>query len=134
MSADIVVAREPRLDAAEFLDVLERSGLAARRPVDEPDRIAGMAANGNLVVAARDGALLVGLARSVTDWAYCCYCSDLAVDRAYRHRGLGKRLIDVSRAALHPQARFYLVSAPAAVGFYERIGMERVEQCFRLRG
>lgn len=130
----ILIAREAALDPDEFLDVLQRSGLAERRPVDQPDRIAGMAANANLVVAARDNGLLVGVARSVTDFVYCCYCSDLAVDRAYQRHGLGKKLIGASRAELHADARFYLVSAPAAVGFYERIGMERVPQCFRLQG
>ncbi len=130
----VVIAREATLEPAEFLDVLKRSGLAERRPVGQPDRIAGMAANANLVIAARDKGLLIGVARSVTDFAYCCYCSDLAVDRAYQRRGLGKTLIDASRAELHAEARFYLVSAPSAVGFYERIGMERVPQCFRLRG
>lgn len=130
--SDVVIAREGRLDAGEFLDLLHRSGLAARRPADDSDRIAAMAANANLIVAARAGILLVGLARSVTDWAYCCYCSDLAVDRAYQRRGLGRRLIEASRAELHPRARFYLVSAPAAVPFYEHIGMQRVKDCFRL--
>lgn len=132
MSTDILVCREDRLDAQEFLGVLQRSGLAQRRPADDVSRIAAMAANGNLIVAARDAGRLVGVARSVTDFAYCCYCSDLAVDRAYQGQGLGQRLIEVSRAELHPKARFYLVSAPAAVGFYERIGMQRVENCFRL--
>lgn len=132
--SSVVIAREATLDPAEFLDVLMRSGLAERRPVGEPDRIAGMAANADLVIAARDNGFLVGVARSVTDFAYCCYCSDLAVDRAYQRQGLGKKLIDASRAELHADARFYLISAPAAVGFYQRIGMERVPQCFRLQG
>lgn len=131
MSGEIVVAREARLDAREFLDVLRRSGLADRRPADDPDRIAAMSANANLIVTARNGSRLVGVARSVTDFAYCCYCSDLAVDRAFQGRGLGRRLIELSRAELHPKARFLLVSASAAIPFYERIGMERVSTAFR---
>lgn len=132
MTGAITVAREPRLEADEFLDVLRRSDLAERRPAEDRERIAAMAANANLIVVARARGRLVGIARSVTDWVYCCYCSELAVDRGFQRHGLGKRLIDASRAELHPRARFYLVSAPAAVGFYERIGMERVRDCFRL--
>jgi GNAT superfamily N-acetyltransferase len=133
MSDAVTYAREEALDPAEFLDVLHRSGLAARRPVDDFDRIADMAVNANLVVTARDGGgLLVGVSRCVTDFAYCCYCSDLAVDRDWQGKGVGRELIARSRAELHPNARFYLISAPDAVPFYERIGMERVERCFRL--
>jgi len=78
----ITYAIEEDLDAEEFVDVLKRSGLAARRPVDEPGVIQGMVENADLVISARDGeGRLVGVARSVTDFAYCCYLSDLAVDR-----------------------------------------------------
>lgn len=93
-----------------------------------------MAANANLIVTARAAAgPLVGVSRCVTDFAYCCYCSDPAVDRAWQGKGLGRKLVAASRAELHPNAAFYLVSAPDAVAFYERLGMERVEDCFRLR-
>jgi GNAT superfamily N-acetyltransferase len=133
MSGAVTYAREAALEADEFLDVLHRSGLAARRPVDDTARIGNMAANANLVVTARDErGLLVGISRCVTDFAYCCYCSDLAVDRDWQGRGVGRELIARSRAELHPNARFYLISAPDAVPFYERIGMERVDRCFRL--
>jgi GNAT superfamily N-acetyltransferase len=132
MSA-IVYNREPGLSAGEFLGVLRRSGLAERRPVDDIERIAGMLANANLVVTARDAGTLVGVARSVTDFAYCCYCSDLAVDAEYLRRGIAQALLDATRAALHPNAVLLLIAAPAAISYYEHIGMERFVQCFGIR-
>jgi GNAT superfamily N-acetyltransferase len=132
MSA-ITYRRESNLSTAEFLGVLHRSGLAARRPVDDLERIAAMLANANLVITARDGATLAGVSRCVTDFAYCCYCSDLAVDAAYQRRGIGRALLEATRAALHPNALLLLVAAPAAISYYEHIGMERLVQCFGVR-
>lgn len=124
---------EPRLGRDDFIDVLQRSGLAERRPVDDDACIDGMLANANLIIAARDPAAdnrLVGVSRCVTDFTYCCYCSDLAVDRDYQGQGIGSGLIDVSRAELGPKCSFFLISAPQAVAFYERINMPRIERVF----
>lgn len=132
---DKVVYRvENSLDPDEFLDVLRRSGLAARRPVDEPDRIRGMVENANLTVAARDSdGLLIGIARSITDFAYCCYLSDLAVDVAWQKKGIGRELIRRTRDSIHPKALLLLLSAPAAMDYYPRIGMEKLDTCFAFR-
>jgi len=127
----IVYAREQDLSTGEFLSVLFGSGLAERRPVDQPERIAEMLTNADLTVTARDRTgRIVGVARSVTDWSYCLYCSDLAVDRPYQGRGIGKRLLSET-AALAPGVKsFLLVSAPAAAGFYEKAGYERLPDTF----
>lgn len=129
----IVYSPEPGLSQAEFIDILQRSGLAARRPVGDQSCIEGMLANADLVIAARDtnaAGRLVGVSRCVTDFAYCCYCSDLAVDREYQGRGIGSKLIDASRKQLGPGCSFFLISAPQAVAFYERINMPRIERVF----
>ena len=127
----VAYAIETALDSAEFTDVLRRSGLAARRPVDEPDRIRDMVRNANLTVTARDpGGVLIGVARSLTDFAYCCYLSDLAVDAAYQKRGIGRELIRRTHAAAGPGAILLLLSAPDAMSYYRRIGMKRVENGF----
>lgn len=107
---DIVIQQEPQLTAEEFLAVLERSGLAERRPVGAPERIAEMLAHANLIITARDGGKIVGVSRSVTDFAYCCYCSDLAVDRGYQGRGIGRQLLEATKAACIPRRRF--ISSP----------------------
>src|SRR6202030_1427194 len=92
-SFEITYALEPHMSTVDFIDVLRRSTLAERRPVDDPDRIARMLAATDLLVAARQGGVLVGVARSITDWNYTCYLSDLAVDQAYQGQGIGRALI-----------------------------------------
>ncbi|MDZ4790742.1 MAG: GNAT family N-acetyltransferase [Hyphomicrobiales bacterium] len=126
---NILITREAKIPLAEYIGVLEASGLRARRPVD-PDRIATMIANSNLIMAARDSGRLIGVSRCISDFAFNCYCSDLAVDKAYQGQGVGHALIDATIAQLHPKASFYLTSAPDAVSFYERIGMSRNDRAF----
>lgn len=118
------------LDPDVFISVLIRSGLAERRPASDRDRIARMLAGSDLVVVARDGADVIGVARSLTDHAYCCYLSDLAVDTAYQGRGIGRRLIEETRRAAGPETMCLLLSAPDATGFYETIGMPRQSRAF----
>jgi ribosomal protein S18 acetylase RimI-like enzyme len=116
----------------QFVDILRRSGLAERRPIDDAACMAGMLANGNLSVTAWDGAALVGIARSVTDFVFCCYLSDLAVDRDYQRRGIGRQLIARTQAALGQHAKLVLLAAPKAVGYYPHIGMQPHPQAWVL--
>ncbi|MCW5874143.1 MAG: GNAT family N-acetyltransferase [Anaerolineales bacterium] len=108
------------LDAA--IELYRASTLGVRRPVDDAERMAKMLANANLTVTAWDGKLLVGIARSVTDWVYCCYLSDLAVRASHQKGGIGKQLIRHTQAALQPEAKLILLAAPAAVDYYPHIG------------
>src|SRR5579862_8082723 len=119
----IVYACEPDLSALEFRDVLIASTLGARRPVDDLARLERMLRNATIVVTARDGARLVGVSRAITDFAYCCYLSDLAVDVAYQRQGIGKRLIEETRKRAGEGCTLVLISAPAAEGYYPKIGM-----------
>lgn len=122
---------EPDLTVEAFLDVLHRSGFAERRPVDEPARIAGMLKEADLIVTARDtdGALL-GVARSITDWHYALYCSDLCVAKSAQGLGIGKALLRETEKAAPRCHAYLLLSAPKAVSFYEAAGFERHENCF----
>lgn len=108
----------------QFVDLLRRSTLGERRPIDDPERIAGMLRHADLLCTAWDGDRLVGVARSVTDFVYCCYLSDLAVDKDCQCQGIGKRLIELTQRQLHPEANVVLLAAPAATGYYPRIGMK----------
>lgn len=131
MSDDaILYAVEPELSADEFIDVLRSSGLAERRPADDRPRIEAMLRNADLIVTARLDGRIVGVARSVTDFVYCCYLSDLAVDRALQGRGIGKELMRRTRAAVGAGTMCLLLSAPKAVTFYEQSGMERHDRAF----
>jgi predicted N-acetyltransferase YhbS len=123
----ITVRREETLDPGEFRQVLVESTLGERRPVEDPERLARMVANSNLVLTARDAATgrLVGVARSVTDFAYCCYLSDLAVSRDVQHGGIGRRLIEATLAELDPEAKIILLAAPAAVDYYPKVGFDQ---------
>ena len=127
---DIVYAFEPDLSAEEFRDVLVASTLSARRPAKDLGRLERILRQANIVATARDGAKLVGISRAITDFSYCCYLSDLAVDAAYQRRGIGRRLIEATQAQAGPQTTLILLSAPAAESYYPKIGMKRHESCW----
>jgi len=128
---EIIYKVETELAPSEFIDVLNRTTLGERRPVDDFDRIKQMCENANLIITARIDGKLIGIARSVTDFAYCIYLSDLAVDREYQKRGIGKKLIEETKKSA-PMATLILLSAPAAVDYYPKIGMTKHNHCFIL--
>ena len=123
---------ENDLSLEEFKAILEKSTLAERRPMNEPDRLQKMLEHGNLIITARDNGKIVGVARSITDFHYATYLSELAVDKAYQKKGIGKELIKQTKLNA-PKALLILLSAPAAVHFYPKVGMKRHEHCYLLR-
>jgi ribosomal protein S18 acetylase RimI-like enzyme len=127
---DVAYAIEPGLTPAEFVDVLVRSTLAERRPVHDPARIAAMLANADVIVTARVGGRLVGVSRAVTDFAYRCYLSDLAVDGAFQRRGIGRELIRRTHAAAGRHTTLVLVAAPKARDYCPHIGMQAHDSCW----
>lgn len=122
---------ETGLSWEEFRDVLVHSTLGERRPVDEPERLKKMLEHANLVVTARLDGTLIGIARSLTDYAFCTYVSDLAVDLAHQKKGIGRELIRQTKLA-SPGARLILLAAPAAIDYYPKIGMTRHEYAYLL--
>lgn len=122
---------EQSITTAEFTEVLNASTLAERRPVNEPERIAQMLQHANLIATARDEGKLIGVARSLTDFVYCTYLSDLAVDERYQKMGIGKALIRLTKNH-SPQAKLILLAAPKAVDYYPKIGMTKWEHCYTL--
>ena len=129
---NVIYQIEPLLSAEEFREILVHSTLGERRPVDDFSRLKQMCENASLIVTARLDGKLIGIARSITDFVYCTYLSDLAVDKAYQQRGIGKQLILETKKQT-PQATLILLSAPAAVNYYPKIGMTRHEHGFLLR-
>lgn len=121
MAIDYRIGNELPLDAV--LDLYRSCSLGARRPLDDPDRMAAMVAGSNLVVTAWDGPLLVGIARSMTDGAYATYLSDLAVRESHQKRGIGRELMARTRAAA-PRTQLILLAAPGARDYYPRVGFK----------
>ena len=121
------------IDVDDFVELLRTSTLGERRPIDDREIMAAMLANANLVVSAWDGERLVGISRSLTDFAYVAYLSDLAVDVDYQRRGIGVELIARTRAALGPGSTIILLAAPAAADYYPRIGFTHRPQAWMLR-
>lgn len=116
------------LDPLDIVRVFENSGI--RRPTTDLPRIARMFASPCLVLSAWDGETLIGVSRSLTDFAYCCYLSDLAVDRKYQHQGIGRELVRRTQAIIGDEVSLILLSAPEAMDYYPKIGFEPARNAF----
>lgn len=121
-----------QLDLDQVIELYKSCSLGARRPVEERERMRRMLAEANLVITAWDGDALVGISRSLTDFCYCTYLSDLAVRETYQKHGIGKELIRRTQEA-GGQATVILLAAPAAVDYYPHIGMTQHNSCWMLR-
>jgi len=122
---------ENNISPNEFRELLIKSTLGERRPVDDFERIKAMIENANLIITARHNDKLVGVARSLTDFVYCTYLSDLAVDEEYQKQGIGKELIRLTKLET-PKATTILLAAPKAVDYYPHIGFKAHNACFLL--
>lgn len=128
----ITYRTDARPTAEQIIDLYKSSGL--NRPVDDAARIQKMYDFSNLIVTAWDGDLLVGVSRTLSDYCYCCYLSDLAVREEYKHAGIGKKLIELTKEESGGEkCTLILLSAPAAMGYYPKIGMENVDNCFLIK-
>jgi ribosomal protein S18 acetylase RimI-like enzyme len=123
----------PEISVEDFIDILNRSGLGERRPVDDKEIINGMLEYADIIIAAYNNDKTVGIARAVTDYHYCCYLSDLAVDKEYQHQGIGKALISKLKKSLHKNCKIILLSAPAATEYYPKIGFEKHNSAWILK-
>jgi predicted N-acetyltransferase YhbS len=124
--------QEPDLAPEQFIDVLRRSTLAERRPVDDAATIREMIRNADVILTARQEGLLVGVARALTDFAFCTYLSDLAVDEKYQRQGIGRELIRRTHEAAGLHTVLILVAAPKAQTYYPHIGMTKHESCWTI--
>lgn len=116
----------------QFIELLTRSTLSERRPVDNRECLSGMISNSNLTVTAWHEGELVGIARSVTDFHYACYLSDLAVHQKFQKQGIGKHLQSLTQEQLGPECKLILIAAPAAHAYYEHIGFTHNPRCWVL--
>lgn len=120
------------ISADQFIELLVKSTLGERRPVNDRICMEGMVKNSNLMVTAWDGETLAGIARSMTDFHYACYLSDLAVHKDYQGTGIGKKLQSLTQEQLGPNCKLILIAAPAANTYYEHIGFTNNPRCWIL--
>ena len=120
------------LDLEAVIELYRASTLGERRPVDDRERMSAMLQKANLIITAWDGAQIVGIARSVSDFSYATYLSDLAVRLSHRRQGIGRELIRRTQEA-GGQASVILLSAPKAVDYYPRIGMKSHPSAWTLK-
>lgn len=132
-SENISYSQNTKISAEEFIDLLKRSTLDARRPVDDKERIQSMLDHANIVITAWSRKTLVGVSRAISDFSFCCYLSDLAVDVSFQKQGIGKRLIDETHMVSGLSTMLILLAAPAATEYYPKIGMEKFPDCFVIR-
>lgn len=121
---------DKRPSAEQVIELYNKSGL--NRPTNDRQRMSTMIESSNLIVTAWDNDLLVGISRSITDWVWCCYLSDLAVHPEYKKGGIGKELVRLTKEKLGDQSMVLLLSAPTAMEYYPKIGMIKEDRAFTI--
>ena len=120
-----------QLEPVEVARVFEASGIS--KPTKDISRIAQMFANANIVISAWDGTRLVGVCRALTDYSYCCYLSDLAVNVAYQKHGIGRELIRRTQSIIGEEVSLILISAPDAISYYPKVGFALADNAYVIR-
>lgn len=118
-------------DTEQIIEVYNSSGI--RRPTNDKERIEKMYAHSNLILTAWDNDRLIGISRSLTDFCYCCYLSDLAVRAEYQKQGIGQKLIQLTQDKIGKQTALILLSAPSAMEYYPKIGFEKIENGYIIK-
>ncbi|OWY24711.1 GNAT family N-acetyltransferase [Sphingobacteriales bacterium UPWRP_1] len=119
------------LQAAQVAALYNDAGLL--RPTNDLERMEKMVQNANLVISAWHNEELVGLARAIADFSFCCYLSDLAVKKSYQHLGIGKELVRLTKEQAGEESMLLLLSVPTAMEYYPKIGMEKAENAFIIK-
>lgn len=112
-----------RIEPHELAELFKNSGI--NRPVGDLPRLKKMLDNSNILVTAWDGEKLVGIARGLTDFGYCCYLSDLAVHKDYQEQGIGQDLVNKVLEIIGEESMLLLLSSPNAMDYYPKIGFEK---------
>jgi len=126
----IEYSTERTITVEQFIEVLVGSTLGERRPVHDLETVKAMLEHANLLATAWDGERLVGVARCVTDFAYCCYLSDLAVEEKHQHQGIGTELMRQIQSQLSENARIILLAAPGSLEYYPKVGYHQADSAW----
>ncbi|MCH8906194.1 MAG: GNAT family N-acetyltransferase [Candidatus Heimdallarchaeota archaeon] len=127
---NITYSSQRKLSVEEFISILNRSGLAEGRPVSDIPRLEKMLKHGTVLITVWDDELLVGVGRTITDYSFCSYMSDLAVDKNCQRQGIGKIIIDITREIIGKDVMLLLVSAPAANIYYAKVGFVKMDRAW----
>ena len=125
---EIVYKYDVMPTAEQVIELYGKANLP--RPIDDPQRIKKMFENSNLIVSAWDGNKLVGLSRTITDWVWCSYLADLAVNPGYKNSGIGKKLIELTKERVGEQSMVLLLSVPTAMDYYPKVGFSKEDRAF----
>lgn len=128
---EIIYTDQDRPTIEEIIDLYLSAGL--KRPVDDSTRMERMYANSNLILTARLNGQLIGIARSLTDFGFCCYLSDLAVRKEFQSCGIGKQLVAKTKEIVGNQCMVLLLAAANAIEYYPKIGMDKVDNGFIIK-
>ncbi|MBO9599406.1 MAG: GNAT family N-acetyltransferase [Cohnella sp.] len=124
----ITISHEIKVEAVDVGEVFKNSGI--KRPYEDISRIQRMIDHADVIVSAWSDGKLIGIARAITDYVYCCYLSDLAVDKSFQGLHVGKQLVAYLQNHLGDEVSMVLISAPGAVDFYPKIGFEKSDRAF----
>jgi ribosomal protein S18 acetylase RimI-like enzyme len=127
---EIVYKSDTLPSAAQVATLYAAAGLP--RPIHDLERLRQMFENADLVITAWNGEQLAGVCRCITDWQWCCYLSDLAVDPQYKKQGIGTKLVDICRQSIGDRCMLLLLSVPDAMDYYQKIGFEKDNRCFSI--
>lgn len=120
-----------KVSADDVITVFKDSGID--RPVNDSIRMKNILDNSNLIVTAWDGIELIGIARSITDYHYCCYLSDLAVKKEYQKVGIGKSLIEITQNTIGDQTMLILIATNTTMDYYQKTGFDKIENGFLIK-
>lgn len=127
----IVYKKDQTISATQLGLLFKRSGI--NRPYEDTVRLEKMIQTAPLLITAWEEKELIGVARSLTDFVYCCYLSDLAVDKKYQKDGVGKELIRQTQEVIGEACSLILLSAPEAMEYYPKIGFDHADNCFLIK-
>ncbi|MHA0858387.1 GNAT family N-acetyltransferase [Paenibacillus sp. CMAA1364] len=125
---EIIYKDTKDIKAEDVSSLFMKSGI--KRPYQDLERLDRMIQNADIVITAWNEGVIVGLARALTDYSYCCYLSDLAVDLEFQSSGIGTELIDRVRKQMSDECTLILISAPEALEYYPKVGFERSDKAF----
>lgn len=117
-----------KIEPHQLAKLFKESGI--RRPAEDLNRLKNMIENADLLITAWDGDKLVGAARALTDYSYCCYLSDLAVLKEYQHNGIGQDLVNEIEKQIGEECNLILLSAPESMDYYPKLGFEKTDNAF----